>query len=747
FEGTAGGFGDAEVQRLLARRALGASDLASALGWLDAKLPAERGRYPRVLLVTDGVATAGDVETSSLRAAVRALGARGVERLDALATGGLRDDAALHGLVTGNLPHDGQRLDGRAPLSELARRLTLACRSGIPVTVAGASWTWPERLDGVQPGDEALVFADVPAGSPLLISVDEHPARLRGELAAAERPLLQRAWAQARIDRLLHLRDLASPKDADLRRALTLQVTQLSVENRVLSPFTALLVLETEWDYQRYGIDRRSLADVLTVGAGGLEVLARSTPPPMVAPPLTATAAKVAAAAQEIPVTGTGTDTDDQITVTAESPLLNRAPSAASIPALRAAELAERDADSAELQALGYAGGAQRGDEEPTEGVEGGVVGSVPGGVYGGVPGGAPGGVVSGAVAEAVVQPDEVPAIDDAPTRIAGERDSRPQQTGATGQPPYEGRFAQVMADLAAGRMSAARTLAERWSDESPGDVLALLALGEAWEAAGNTAGAARAYGSLIDLFPSRADLRRLAGERLERLGDASLTLAVDTYEKALAQRPDHPSSHRLLAWALLRAGRFADAFATLEGGLAREYPSGRFSGVEQVMRDDLGLLAAAWLRAEPSRRAEVLERLRLAGSRLDEEPSLRFVMSWETDANDVDLHVFDRRGAHAYYHDKELPSGGSLYADVTTGYGPECFAVRRPTGAGAPYHLKVHYYSRGPMGYGMGTVQVIAHDGKGGLRLDPRPFVAMVDQAMVDLGEVVGTKAVRAGK
>jgi len=72
---------------------------------------------------------------------------------------------------------------------------------------------------------------------------------------------------------------------------------------------------------------------------------------------------------------------------------------------------------------------------------------------------------------------------------------------------------------------------------------------------------------------------------------------------------------------------------------------------------------------------------------------------------------------------------------------------VPHPSGAGAPYHLKVHYYSRGPMGYGMGTVQVIAHDGHGGLRLEPRPFVVMVDQAMVDLGSVDGPKDVRAGK
>ena len=42
-------------------------------------------------------------------------------------------------------------------------------------------------------------------------------------------------------------------------------------------------------------------------------------------------------------------------------------------------------------------------------------------------------------------------------------------------------------------------------------------------------------------------------------------------------------------------------------------------------------------------------------------------------------------------------------------------------------------------MGYGMGKLQIIEHDGKGGLRFDERPFVIMEDGAFVDLGTVTG--------
>ncbi|PYQ57865.1 MAG: hypothetical protein DMF53_21575, partial [Acidobacteria bacterium] len=312
----------------------------------------------------------------------------------------------------------------------------------------------------------------------------------------------------------------------------------------------------------------------------------------------------------------------------------------------------------------------------------------------------------------------------------------------------YTGRFAEVKAHLAAGRGPQAREIAEAWSAESPGDVLALLALGEAWEAAGERRAAARAYGSLIDLFPSRADLRRLAGERLERLGQEGLGLAIDTYQKAVLDRPDHPSGHRLLAWALLRAGRYEEAFTALEAGIEQRYPGGRFAGVDRVLREDLGLVGAAWLRAEPGKREQVLDRLRAHEAHLETAPSVRFVLTWETDANDVDLHVWDRHKDHAFYQQKTLPSGGELYADVTTGYGPECFTIPAPESRdAAPYRLAAHYYSRGPMGYGMGTLQIVRHDGKGGLTVEPRPFVVMADRAMVDLG-VVGEKGgVKSGK
>jgi hypothetical protein len=328
------------------------------------------------------------------------------------------------------------------------------------------------------------------------------------------------------------------------------------------------------------------------------------------------------------------------------------------------------------------------------------------------------------------------------PARVARRAPAAPSK--APKPQALQGELATIMATIGAGKAKQALERAIAWRRKAPGEVLALVGMGEAYEALSAHGQAARAYGSIIDLFPDRADLRRFAGARLERVAKAgALDLAIDTYQQARKQRPDHPSSHRLLAFALLKKGKPDKAFRVLSEALARRYPGGRFRGVDGVLREDLGLAAAAWARAEPARAEDIAERLEAAGGHPEHEASLRFVLTWETDANDVDLHVYDASGAHAYYSEPQLPGGGRLYADVTTGYGPECFTIRKTRSERSPsYRLQAHYYARGPMGYGMGKVQVIEHDGRGGLTFQERPFVVMNDRAYVSLGTVRAEKS-----
>jgi hypothetical protein len=237
--------------------------------------------------------------------------------------------------------------------------------------------------------------------------------------------------------------------------------------------------------------------------------------------------------------------------------------------------------------------------------------------------------------------------------------------------------------------------------------------------------------------------MRRFAGERLARLTAATAStntkhattdLVLDTYRRAVADRPDHLTGHRLLAYALVRAGKPAEAFDAILAAIDQPYRNDSYLGGMRVLGDDAGMIGATLIAAQPQQRATVMAALQKRGLQLATTASTRFILYWETDANDVDFHIQDAKGGHAYFAAKQLASGGELYADITTGYGPECFAIQGTPKAG-PYRLSINYYSQGPMGYGMGLLEIQKFDGQGGLSFEDRPYVIMNDHAFVDLG------------
>ena len=826
FAGNASALSNRHIEPLRARRALGASDLQAALRW--ANTAAEKHRCERVVLLTDGVVTAGD-DGRHLLAAARSLRTAGVKRLDAIVYGGIRDVDALNTLVTAGLSQDGIVVDG-SDVANILRRLELATRSGLKVKVDGARWWWPQELHGVQPGDEVLIHAELPSSKDVDITLaGEQATGLT--FASAPRPLLERSWARAKIDSLLdHQRRNGASSE------LRARIVALSTQHRVVSPYTSLLVLERQADYDRFNIAREALSDILTITGGKLDVVDRPAPAAAQKPNRTFARPQAATNADRLSARGNmwgdgigdsfgagglglsgigegGGGRGEGIGLSSIGTIGHGVgPSSPTEDADSAPPLAPPPPVAATGQGFGSGSGraadpSHRARPPQVRHGSTSVSGRLPPEViqrivrqnFGRLRRCYERGLVrnprlrgrvvvrftigqSGAVTDAsgrgdlgdtmigcvtrmftqlrfpspvggrvtvsypvVFTPDGSASQPvQPPPQIApalASRQGLPSRQGPAVPPrpaparPYRGNFASVMTALAEGRVSDALVDAQNWQAKDPSSVLAIVALGEALEASDKAAWAARAYGSIIDMYPSRADLRRYAGERLDRVAHTSaIRLSNDTYAKAKAQRPDHPTSHRLLGYSLLRRGRYGRAFDAVAAGLA--VATGRFVGADPILRADLGLIAAAWLRALPNQSSVIHGKLAEHGTNLAVAPSLRFVLNWETDANDVDLHVYDMHGGHASYQQPSLESGGQLLGDVTSGYGPELFEIpgrRRSAG----YLLQAHYYSRGPMGYGMGKVQIIKHDGKGKLEIDERPFMVMVDRAFVDLGTV----------
>jgi tetratricopeptide (TPR) repeat protein len=778
YDGRADRIGNIEAA-LAARGALGASDLGQALAWLAGHAPKSR-----VVVVTDGVVTAG-AAVAELRALAKQLAGNGVERIDVALTGGIRDGEAAAAVARAGLRRTGAILDLDRGVADVARRIGLTVRTEVPITADGARWVFPRSIEAAQSGDEVTVFVRRdPQGQQLALGVGG--VRTTVSPVAVTPALLGRAFASAEIAELDHQLATATGAAADQLRA---DIVVRSLAARVVSSQTSMLVLESDADYARYGIDRTALADILAIGPSGVELLHRAPPAQaQIAVPVTAqnTPPRKGDAERTARYKSKG-EAEDQAKTQAEA-------------SKDANKLAAADA-KAESRLDGRVGpqareeAKQAGDVEDIEVTAGLATSSLRGGAAGASaapaatpPPPAPPPPPAVAAPAPMRQPEpraEITGERSASVRASagsasgpvdhrrgvaesdGDGPARPRQAlavrrSAPAQDPYaesdragrdsersddddglavnrrkpalRGELAAVEQELAAGHAHVAYVRAAAWHDREPGNVLALIGLGDVLEARRDLDTAARVYGSIIDLYPARADFRRFAGERLERIGKAQRALVIDTYRRAALQRPDHLTGHRLLAYALVRDGQYAAAFAAILDGIDRQYPAGRFAGAERVLAEDVGMIGAAYAAHVPGKRDEVMAQLARHRIALPTHPSTRFIMYWETDGNDVDFHIRDAHGGHAWYSNRRLASGGELYADITTGYGPECFAIPGTPKAG-PYRLSINYYSQGPMGYGMGLLQVQTYDGQGNLGFEDRPYVIMTDQAFVDLG------------
>lgn len=824
YSGPARDFGVAQVAAFTERRAAGASDLSQAF--------AANTSTSRIAIITDGVVTAG-LEGKALASLLAKR-----DRVDVILAGGIRDEHVATLLArAGARPGDTFDLDD--DLEATARGLGEVVQVDVPIEVVGASWFAPHQIASLRAGTQVMVFARTAAAARSFAVTIGGSSHAIGVMQATP-ALLERAAARIEIDELEVTLGAATTEPQ--RAALRKQIETTSTASRVVSTQATMLMLDSDEDYARYGIDRQALADILVVGPNGLEQQHRTFVASKDRRGPKLTRAEALAAARSMRTLGSARAMRGYGMGGGEQGWAGYGSSGrmsahyAAVPTVSIGqadvsgsldksfiqryirrhlekitycynhELRSRPHLHGSVQTRFMIGPAGTTSAVTVEGFDDKVASCVKGVIEHiefppvadssiivsypfdfrttETPEDAPDPITALLAPQVTVPttapmtttpqappepaaiaptaavaptappvaptltapPIEPPPPSPSPTIVATRRgvSAAPHVQSTPPGPPdptfgprldaLDGKLASVMRMIAKKDLPAALEFAQSWRDEQPADVLALVGLGEVFEATGDTAAAARAYGSLIDLYPSQADYRRFAGERLERLGAVGRELAIDTYRRAVVDRPDQVTGHRLLAYALLRNGQYGAAFTAILAAVDEPAIDGRYLGAKDVFARDAGMIATAYLAhgGDHDRVAKALAKRELVAVT---ERSLRFILYWETDANDVDLHVRDAKGGHAWYAHKDLESGGALYADITTGFGPECFEIRGEPTAG-PYDIGVHYYAEGPMGYGMGLLQIVRFDGAA-FTFEDRPYMIMKNKAFVSLGKI----------
>jgi Ca-activated chloride channel homolog len=178
---------------------------------------------------------------------------------------------------------------------------------------------------------------------------------------------------------------------------------------------------------------------------------------------------------------------------------------------------------------------------------------------------------------------------------------------------------------------------------------------------------ATRVLSNLAEMDLENRQVLRILGQRLLQANRADL--AVPVFRQVLVLAPDEPQSQRDLGLALAAAKQPQAAVDALYEVARRQWP--RFPEIELIALAEMNAIIAT--SGEPLNTARIDPRL-LKNLPLD----LRATLSWDTDNSDIDLWVTDPNGERAFYGNPLSYQGGRMSHDITGGYGPEEFSLKR---------------------------------------------------------------------
>jgi Ca-activated chloride channel family protein len=305
-----------------------------------------------------------------------------------------------------------------------------------------------------------------------------------------------------------------------------------------------------------------------------------------------------------------------------------------------------------------------------------------------GVAGGISGGVVGGQVGGMAAAPARSMAA--RPMAMAKKADTAGPGTEASiAIKPWDPQVPYLIPlRKAAKGLAYAAYLAERTQHQSPAFFLdcAELFLRDGQKELG-----LRVLSNLAELRLDDPALLRVLAWRLSQAGE--LDLAAGILEKVLRLRPEEPQSKRDLALVLADRAetkhaqpndgqRAVDLLLAVTGKAWDRFPEIELIALMEVNR----ILARA------ERRGQALND-ELLDPRLHQllDVDLRVSLAWDADMTDVDLHLFEPSGEHAFYGHNKTAIGGIVSRDITQGYGPEEYLVRKAMHG--QYGVKVHYY------------------------------------------------------
>ena len=196
----------------------------------------------------------------------------------------------------------------------------------------------------------------------------------------------------------------------------------------------------------------------------------------------------------------------------------------------------------------------------------------------------------------------------------------------------------------------------------------------------GDLAQAVLVVSNLAELNLEDAQLLRTLGYKLSSY--KAYKEAIEVFRKVVAIREEEPQSYRDLGLALAEDKQYQEAVETLYKVVKNAWDE-RFGDVQLVTMNDINSLVVR----HKGIKTNFMDKRLLKSEPVD----IRVVLSWDTDNCDMDLWVTDPTDEKCFFDNKLTYLGGKISKDVTQGYGPEEFMIKKaPKGT---YKIETDYF------------------------------------------------------
>lgn len=178
--------------------------------------------------------------------------------------------------------------------------------------------------------------------------------------------------------------------------------------------------------------------------------------------------------------------------------------------------------------------------------------------------------------------------------------------------------------------------------------------------------GAVTVLSNIAEIGVDSPELLRAAAYKLMEV--KSYSYACDIFEKIVKIKPQDPQSYRDLALAYQADKKYKKALEAFYKILAGDWD--RFQSIKQIAFVEMNNLISL----HPGIALSGIDKRLVFAMPVD----MRIVLSWSADETDIDIYVKEPSGAHASYANRFTDSGGRVSEDLTQGFGPEEYMIKK---------------------------------------------------------------------